>query len=71
MVFDRLNVLTIGSNIIVLLIQFETIDESCFKTCLGRMRWRQVRAGVKESWAEPGKRQTVCLTYLTWDLLLV
>ena len=71
MVFDRLNVLAVGSNINVLLIQPETVDESYFKTYLGGMRWRQVRAGVKESWAEPGRRLTDCLTYLVWDLLWV
>ena len=59
-VFDQLKALAVGDKTIVLAVQPETVDESCFETCLGRMRWRQVRAGVKESRAEPGEggRQT-------------
>ena len=54
-VFDQLKALAVGDKTIVLAVQPETVDESCFETCLGRMRWRQVRAGVKESRAEPGE----------------
>ena len=59
-VFDQLKALAVGDKTMVLAVQPKTDYESYLKTCLGRMRWRQARAGVKESRAEPGEggRQT-------------
>ena len=41
-VFDQLKTLAVGGKMNVLVVQPETVDESYFKTCIGRMRWRQV-----------------------------
>ncbi len=54
-VFDQLKTLAVGGKTNVLAVQPETVYESYLKTCLGRMRWRYVHAGVKESRAESGE----------------